>query len=67
MKSFRLSQRTKAILVISFLAVGIGVISKKFISYPTGDCMKRLQEIKLNKEVKTIFILRRIYISAHLN
>ena len=57
MKSLLSSKRTKAILGIGLIAIGIGVISKKVISYPTGGCMKGAQELTLNKGIKNkIFI-----------
>ena len=52
MNSLLSSKRTKAILSIGLIAIGIGVISKKFISYPTGGCMKGTQELTLNKGIK---------------
>ena len=45
MKSFLASNRFKALLGIGVLAIGIGAISKKVISYPTGGCMKGGQEM----------------------
>ena len=42
------SNRSKAILGIGVLALGISAISKKFISYPTGECMKGGQEMTFN-------------------
>ena len=48
MKPFLASNRTKALLGIGVLAIGIGAISKKVISYPTGGCMKGGQEITLD-------------------
>ena len=45
MKSLLASNRTKALLGIGVLAIGIGAISKKVISYPTGGCMKGGQEM----------------------
>ena len=48
MKSFLASNRTKALLGIGVLAIGIGAISKKVISYPAGGCMKGTQEMTLN-------------------
>ena len=53
MKSFLASSRTKALLGIGVIAIGIGAISKKVISYPTGGCMKGAQEMtfNLNKSV----------------
>ena len=48
MKSLLSSERSKAILSIGLIAIGIGGISKKVISYPTGGCMKSTQELTLN-------------------
>ena len=48
MKSFLTSNRTKALLGIGVVAIGIGAISKKVISYPTGGCMKGAQEMTFN-------------------
>ena len=48
MKSLLASNRTKALLGIGVLAIGIGAISKKVISYPTGGCMKGGQEMTFN-------------------
>ena len=57
MKSLLSNKRTNAILGIGLIAVLIGAISKKVISYPTGGCMKGTQELTLNKEIKNkIFI-----------
>ena len=56
MKSFLASNRSKALLGIGVLAIGIGAISKKVISYPTGGCMKGTQEITFNKEINNYFI-----------
>ena len=53
MKSLFSSKRSKAILGIGLIAIGIGAISKKVISYPTGDCMKGTQELTLNKGIST--------------
>ena len=47
MKSLFASNRTKAILGIGALALGIGVISKKVIRYPAG-CMRGGQEMTFN-------------------
>ena len=43
-----LSKRSKAILGIGLIAIGVGAISKKVISYPTGGCVKATQELTLN-------------------
>ena len=52
MKPLFLSKRSKAILSIGLIAIGIGAISKKVISYPAGGCIKGAQELTLNKEIK---------------
>ena len=54
MKSLLASKRSKAILGIGVLAIGIGAISKKVISYPSGRCMKGSQEITFNWD-KSVF------------
>ena len=56
MKSLLSSKRSKAILVIGLIAISIGAISKKVISYPTGGCMKSTQELTLNKGINKFFI-----------
>ena len=56
MKSLLSSKRSKAILGIGIVAIGIGAISKKFISYPTGGCMKGAQEMTFNKKISNYFI-----------
>jgi hypothetical protein len=48
MKSLLANNRSKAILGIGILAIGIGAISKKVISYPSGGCMKGAQEMTFN-------------------
>ena len=48
MKSLLTSNRSKALLGIGVIAIGIGAISKKVISYPTGGCMKGAQEMTFN-------------------
>ena len=50
MKSLLASKRSKAILGIGIVAIGIGAISQKVISYPAGSCMQGTQEMTLNKE-----------------
>ena len=55
-KSMLSSKRSKAILGIGLIAIGIGAISKKFISYPTGGCMKGTQELTLNKRINKFLI-----------
>ena len=56
MKSLLANKRSKAILGIGIVAIGIGAISKKVISYPAGGCMKGSQEITSNKEINIYFI-----------
>ena len=50
MKSLLASNRSKALLGIGVLAIGIGSISKKVISYPTGGCMKGGQEMTFDQD-----------------
>ena len=52
MKSLLASKRLKAIFGIGIVAIGIGAISKKVISYPVGGCMKGPQEMTFNYELK---------------
>ena len=56
MKFLLASKRLKAIFGISLIAIGIGAISKKVISYPTGSCIKGAEELTLNKGIKKFFI-----------
>ena len=56
MKSLLSNKRTKAILGIGLIAIGIGAISKKVISYPTGGCMKGTQELTFNQGTNNFFI-----------
>ena len=56
MKSLLASKRLKAILGIGIVAISIGAISKKVISYPAGGCMKDVQDMTFNKGInKTLF------------
>ena len=55
-KSLLSSKRSKAILGIGLIAIGIGAISKKVISYPTGGCMKGNQELTFKKGINNFFI-----------
>ena len=50
MKSLPANKRSKAILGIGIVAISIGAISKKVISYPAGGCMKNVQELTFNKK-----------------
>ena len=56
MKSLLASKRSKAILGIGIVAIGIGTISKKVINYPNGGCIKGVQEITINKVINRSFI-----------
>ena len=56
MKSLLASKRSKAILGIGIVAISIGAISKKVISYPAGGCMKGNQEMTFKKEIDKYFI-----------
>ena len=56
MKSLITSKKSKALLGIGLIAIGIHAISKKVISYPTGGCMKGNQELTLNKGLNKFFI-----------
>ena len=56
MKSLLASKRSKAILGIGIVAIGIGAISKKVISYPAGGCIKGNQEMTFKKEINNYFI-----------
>ena len=56
MKSLLLSKRSKTLLGIGLIAIGIGAISKKVTSYPAGGCMKGNQELTLNKEINKFFV-----------
>ena len=49
MKTPVLSKRSKAILGIGLIAISIGAISKKVISYPNGDCLRDTQKLTLIK------------------
>ena len=48
MNYLALSKRSIALLGIGIVAISIGLISKKVISYPAGGCMKGTQEISFN-------------------
>ena len=52
MKSVLASKRSKAIFVIGLMAIGIGAISKKVISYSSGGCMKGSEEMTFNSAIK---------------
>ena len=56
MKSILASKRSKAILCIGIVAIGIGAISKKVISYPAGGCRQGAQEITFDKVINKYFI-----------
>ena len=51
MRPLFLSKRSRAILGIGIVAIGIGAISKKIISYPAGGCMQDAQEMTFNQGI----------------
>ena len=48
MKYLIISNRSRALFGIGIVAISIGLISKKVINYPAGDCMKGTQDITFN-------------------
>ena len=48
MKYYISSKRSRALVAIGIVAISIGLISKKVISYPAGGCMKGTQELTFN-------------------
>ncbi len=48
MKNFISSKRSRAVFAIGIVAISIGLISKKVINYPAGDCRIETQEITFN-------------------
>ena len=56
MKSLQTQKRFKAIFGIGIIAIGIGAISKKVISYPVEGCVKETQELTFKKEMNKYFI-----------
>ena len=54
MQSLYVSKRSKAIISICLVAIGIAKISKKVTRYPKYGCMKEAQEFANNKEIKRI-------------
>ena len=56
MKFLITNKRSKALLGIGIVAISIGVISKKVISYPDEVCMKVSQELTFKKEINKYFI-----------
>ena len=56
MKSLLSNKRSKAILVIVLIAIGIGAISKKVINPPSEGCMNEIQELTLNRVKNKFFI-----------
>ena len=45
MKYLILSKRSRAVFGIGIVAISIGLISKKVINYPAGDCIKGTQKL----------------------
>ena len=56
MESLFARKRSKAIFGIGILAISIGAISKKVITYPAGGCMKGAQEFTFKKEINNYLI-----------
>ena len=48
MKYLIASKRSRALFSIGIVAICIGLISKKVISFPAGGCMKGTQELTYN-------------------
>ena len=48
MKYLNASKRSMALFGIGMVAISIGIISKKVISYPSGGCIKGAQELTFN-------------------
>ena len=48
MKNLIASKRSRALAGIGIVAISIGLISKKVINYPVGDCVKGTQELTFN-------------------
>ena len=48
MKYLISSKRFKALVGIGLVAISVGLISKKVIKYPAGNCMKGNQELTFN-------------------
>ena len=58
MKSLFKSKRSKALLGIGIVAISIGAISKKVISYPSSECMKGSQKLTFREDInKQLFYL----------
>ena len=51
MKTTLASKRSIAILAIGIVSIGIGAISKKIISFPTGGCIQEAQEFTFKKRI----------------
>ena len=56
MKSLLASKRFKTIFSLGIVAISIGAITKKVISYPVGGCQKSTQELTFKNELKNYFI-----------
>ena len=48
MKYLIINKRSRALFGIGIVAISIGLISKKVINYPAGECLKGTQEITFN-------------------
>ena len=56
MKFLLASKRSRTIFGISLIAIGIGAISKKVISYLTESCIQGSEELTLDKGINKFFI-----------
>ena len=56
MKNLLTNSRSKYLLALGVLAIGIGAISNKVVSYPSGGCIKGNQELTLNKGINKFSI-----------
>ena len=48
MKYLISGKRSRALFSIGIIAISIGLISKKVINYPAGDCVKGTQKLTFN-------------------
>ena len=56
MKRLISSKRSRALFGIGIVAISIGLISKKVISYPDEVCMKVSQKLTFKKEINKYLI-----------
>jgi len=56
MKTILASKRSIAILAIAIVSIGIGAISKKLISFPSGRCIQETQEFTFEKRINNYIL-----------